>query len=136
MTNNNAAYKPQVELSGSAPTSTLQKLNSLFQQIDTSGKGHITKVQFEQSFSKLSLPISVKEIGQDGVLKKLDPNGTGIITKPEFIQRMASLFNQRVDPAKDDSADVKFTPATGQTSTSGISPLDGFFVGHIIDIEA
>ena len=70
--NHRAAYKPPVELSGSARTTTLQKLNNLFQQIDTSGKGHITKVQFEQSFSKLSLPVSVKDMGQEGVLKKLD----------------------------------------------------------------
>jgi len=130
-----AAYKPQVELSGNAPTTTLQKLNNLFQQIDTAGKGHITKAQFEQSFSKLSLPVSVKDMGQDGVLKKLDPNGTGIITKSDFIQRMAPLINQKVAPAKEDSASLKSTPAPDQTNTSEMSPLDGFVVGHIINIE-
>ncbi len=133
--NHSAAFKSQVELSGNSPTSTLQKLNNLYQQIDTTGKGQITKVQFEQSFNKLSLPASVKDMGQEGVLKKLDPNGTGVITKPEFIQRMAPLINQKVAPAKEDSADLKSTAASDQTNTGEMSPLDGFVVGHIIDVE-
>jgi Ca2+-binding EF-hand superfamily protein len=134
--NHRAAYKPQVSLSGNSQLSSQQRLNNLFQQIDTTGKGHITKAQFEQAFNKLSLPAAVKDLGPEVVLNKLDPNGAGIITKPEFMQRMEPLMNQKAAPAKEEAVEVKSTSESGQTNTDEMSPLDGFALGNIIDIKA
>ncbi len=93
--NNSATYKPQVNPVGVAQTSNTQRLGNIFQLIDTAGTGRISKAQFDQSFSNLSLPISVKEMGKDTVFGKLDPNGKGEITKQEFIQGMEPLMSQK-----------------------------------------
>ena len=136
--NHSAAYKPQVSSSGGSQTSPQQRLSNLFQQIDTAGTGRITKAQFEQAFSKLSLPTSGKEMGHEVVLSKLDPNGTGIITKPEFIQRMEPLINQKISSTKKPASAAEPEPPPAPPThgdPSEMSPLDGFVIGHIIDIS-
>lgn len=138
--NHKAAYKPQVASSSNAQISPQQRLNNLYQQIDTAGKGHITKAQFEQAFNKLSLPASVRDLGQEAILSKLDPNGSGIITKPEFMQRMEPLMNQKAAPpakAASSTSEAELLSATPtQVNSSEMSPLDGFALGHIIDVTA
>jgi hypothetical protein len=138
--NYNAAYKPQISLSGNTQASSQQKLNNLYQQIDTDGKGHITPTQFENSFSKLGLPANVKVMGSEAVLTKLDPNGTGVITKPEFFQRMESLINQKAaPPTYVGSTSKKPEPPpfpTAQGKPYEINLLDGLALGNNIDTSA
>jgi Ca2+-binding EF-hand superfamily protein len=90
-----------------------QKFSNLFQKIDSSGTGRITKAQFDQAFNTLNLPESVKVIGQDAAFGKLDPNGTGVVSKQEFIRGMESLMSQRTHQVhKDSPTEVKSTSAT------------------------
>jgi Ca2+-binding EF-hand superfamily protein len=89
-----------------------QKFSNLFQKIDTSGTGRITKAQFEQAFNTLNLPESVKGMGQDAAFGKLDPNGTGVVSKQEFIRGMESLVSQRTHQVSKDSPEAKSTSAS------------------------
>lgn len=150
--NHSAAYKPQVSSGGIAQVSPQQKLSNLFQQIDTDGKGRITKVQFEQAFSKLGLPAPVKNLGQEAILNKLDPNGTGVITKQDFIHRLEPLMNQKpASPAKaalnETKVEVKPTPtpvpksqannlATHLAPDEMASKVDSIVLGNIINTTA
>ena len=74
-------------------------------------------------------------MGQENILKKLDPNSTGVITKSDFIQRMAPLLNQKATPPKSEPAEVKPTPENEVSNANEMSPLDGFALGNIINIE-
>ncbi len=114
--NNSATYKPQVNAVGVAQTSNTQRLGNLFQQIDTSGSGQITRAQFNNAFSDLSLPISIKEMGKDAVFGKLDPNGTGTVTKQEFIKGMEPLMTQK------DSSTAKKSPVENKPAPSVKDP--------------
>jgi hypothetical protein len=143
---NSATYKPQVNAVGVAQTTNTLRLGNLFQQIDTSGSGRITKAQFDQSFGNLGLPISVKEMGKDIVFEKLDPNGKGTVSKQEFIKGMEPLMAQK------DSATVKKPPVETKPSPVVVPPespvaeknqpsdltptADVKGVGHIINITA
>ena len=80
--------------SASAPKPPAQKMANLFDQIDTSGSGTITKSQFEQAFSSLNPPASVKSAGADTVWSKLDPNGTGSVSKQDFVKSMVDTLKQ------------------------------------------
>ncbi len=109
-----------------APTSTSvsphQRISNLFQQIDSSGTGRITKAQFDQAFNKLNLPESVKGIGQDAAFSKLDPEGTGVVSKQEFMRGMESLMTQRTHQARKDSpAEAKSTPANKVQASNPVS---------------
>jgi hypothetical protein len=144
--NNSATYKPQVNGVGIAQASNTQKLGNLFQQMDTSGSGRISKAQFDQSFSNLSLPISVKEMGKDAVFAKLDPNGTGTVTKQEFIQGMEPLMSQKdVTLAKKPPVEARPIPVVKEpetqvasksqpNETSPAAEVKG--IGNIINITA
>ena len=153
--NHSAAYKPQVAASANSGVSPQQRLSNLFQQIDKAGTGRITKEQFEQAFSNLALPTSVKEMGKETVYKKLDANGTGTITKQDFIQKMESLMNQKVSSQAKDSSKETSREAPPETKPSLLTPkapespieaqiaatdkppaADGWAVGYIINTTA
>ncbi len=70
------------------------KMSNLFDQIDTTGSGTITKAQFEQAFQKLNPPGSFQAAGADAVWSKLDPNGTGSVSKQDFVNGMTTLMKQ------------------------------------------
>jgi hypothetical protein len=114
--NNSASYKPQVNPAGVAQAANTQRLGNLFQLIDTAGTGRITKAQFDQSFSNLSLPISVKEMGKEAVFGKLDPNGKGVVTKQEFIKGMEPLMTQK------DASSVKKSPVESKPNPQPKEP--------------
>jgi hypothetical protein len=140
--NHSAAYKAQIAAAGNSQPSVQQRLSNLFQQIDTAGTGRITNTQFEQSFSKLSLPKPVKDLGHEAILNKLDPAGKGVITKSDFIQKMELLMNQKsATPSKASSVETtqvskSATSNASQSASSEMSPLDGIVLGHIIDTTA
>lgn len=145
--NNSAAYKPQVTSAGGSQLTTQQKLSGLFQQIDTTGSGRITKAQFEHAFDKLTLPASVKEMGKEDVYKNLDPSGSGTVTKQDFIQGMAPLMTQKASANKAKESTIEAKPATApkvpeKTMASQYVPGDmppsseGWAVGYMINTTA
>ena len=74
--------------------SPTQKMSNLFDQIDTSGAGTISKSQFEQAFQTMNPPGSVQAAGADAVWSKLDPNGTGSVSKQSFVSGMTTTMAQ------------------------------------------
>ena len=78
----------------SAPMSPSRKMSNLFEQIDTSGTGTITKSQFEQAFQSMNPPASTKAAGADALWSQLDPNGTGQVTKADFTKGMTTAMKQ------------------------------------------
>jgi hypothetical protein len=143
---NSAAYKPQVASGGTSLASRQQKLNNMFQQIDTPGTGRITKTQFEQSFNKLSIPASVKELGSEAVFNKLDPSNTGAVTKQDFVHGMDLLMTRKdSSSSKEPQIEAKPTPApkapvittVTQNSPSDAPPTtEGRTIGNIINVTA
>ena len=70
------------------------KMSNLFDQIDTTGSGTITKSQFEQAFQNMNPPGSFQAAGADAVWSKLDPNGTGSVSKQDFVNGMTTMMKQ------------------------------------------
>jgi len=106
---------PQVWSGASGRMSPTQKMTSLFQQIDSSGSGSITKAQFEQAFQTLNPPKGFKDMGADATFSKLDPKGTGSVSKQDFVSGMTSLMSQ-MHHAHHHHGGGSVTPA--QTSTN------------------
>ena len=71
-----------------------QKMSALFDKIDTSGSGTITKSQFEQAFQTMNPPKGFQQSGADATWAKLDPNGTGSVSKQNFVSGMTSQISQ------------------------------------------
>lgn len=109
----------------SAPSSSAaaqQKISSIFNQIDSSGSGRITKAQFEQAFTKLSFPATVKSIGPEAVYSKLDPSGSGVVTKKDFIAGMESLMKSKsTQPTKQVQNESKPTSAPKSGEGNGVA---------------
>ncbi len=84
----------QVWSGASARMPPQQKMSKLFDQIDTTGSGTITKAQFEEAFQTMNPPAAFKLLGADAVFAKLDPNGTGSVSKSDFVSGMTSLMSQ------------------------------------------
>lgn len=101
------ASLPQVKAAGPGskpPVSPQQKMANLFQQIDTSNSGRITKAQFEQAFNKGVLPPAIKAAGVDAAFSKLDPSGSGSVSKQDFIKGMEAMAAYGVQPKKEVAA--------------------------------
>lgn len=146
ISNMRAASLPKVSSGPSPALSPQQKISNLFQQIDTSGTGRITKAQFEQAFNKLNMPVSVKGIGEEAAFSKLDPSGTGVVSKKDFIAGMESLITQKnLPPQKAIPVEAKSLPVTN-TSQNGVAaptapnlmtlPPTGKGIGNTINITA
>ncbi|HXU93361.1 MAG TPA: EF-hand domain-containing protein [Gallionella sp.] len=88
------AAMPQVVSGASMRMPPSQKMSNLFQQIDTSGTGSITKAQFDQAFQTLNPPKGFQQMGSNSIWSQLDPNGTGSVSKQDFINTMTSLMSQ------------------------------------------
>jgi hypothetical protein len=125
ISNMRAASVPKVA-SGASPTiSAQQKISNLFQQIDSSGSGRITKAQFEQAFSKLNLPSSVKSIGLEAAFSKLDPSGTGVVSKKDFILGMQSIIaSKNSQTQKSLPAEAKAIPLAKSTPSNVVAPIN------------
>ena len=70
------------------------KMSNLFDSIDTTSSGTISKSQFEKAFASKNPPASFKAAGADAVWSKLDPNGTGSVSKQDFISGMTTMMKQ------------------------------------------
>lgn len=98
-----------------------QKMTNLFNQIDTSGSGTISKAQFEQAFQNLNPPGPFKQAGADTVWQALDPNGSGQVSKQDFITNMKKMmveFRQSHQGASN----------AAQTASAGIQGLTDIIV--------
>jgi len=70
-----------------------QKMNSLFQKIDSGNVGSINQQQFTQAFNTLNPPAGFKAMGASTLFGALDPNGTGSVSKQEFVSGMTGLMS-------------------------------------------
>lgn len=146
ISNMRAASMPKVPASGASSVSPQQKIGNMFQQIDSSGTGRITKEQFEQAFDKLNLPASVKALGAEAAFSKLDPTGSGVVSKQDFVHGMTSLVSQKsTQPHKEAALEVKSSAAASapmknaasQNSSSNIPPPPaGGPIGNTINVAA
>jgi hypothetical protein len=82
-----------------------QKMSSLFDSIDTSGSGSITKAQFDQAFQSKNPPAVFQKQGADAIFASLDPSGTGSVSKQDFVAGMSKLMaSLRADNAGSSSS--------------------------------
>ena len=68
-----------------------QKMANLFDTMDSSGTGAITKTQLEEAFQTQNPPPGFKAMGADAIFAKLDPNNTGSVSQADFVSGMTSL---------------------------------------------
>lgn len=88
------AAMPQIVSGASMRMPPSQKMNSLFQQIDTNNTGSISKDQFMQAFQTLNPPKGFQQLGANAIWAKLDANGTGSVSKQDFVNGMTSMMSQ------------------------------------------
>jgi len=70
-----------------------QKMASLFDSIDSSGSGSITKTQFDQAFQSKTPPTAFQKQGADAIFGALDPSSTGNVSRQDFISGMSKLMS-------------------------------------------
>jgi Ca2+-binding EF-hand superfamily protein len=68
-----------------------QKMSNLFDKIDASGSGAITRSQFSRVFQALNPPVAIKKLGADTVFSSLDSSNSGSVTKQNFVSGMAKV---------------------------------------------
>jgi hypothetical protein len=69
----------------------VQKMAALFDKVDVSGSGSISKAQIDAAFKSTNPPPSIKALGADSLWAKLDPSGTGSVSKQDFTNVMTAL---------------------------------------------
>jgi len=102
-----------------------QKMSALFQKIDTSGSGTISKAQFEQAFQNANPPAAFKSMGADAIFSKLDPSGTGSVSKQDFINGMKSIMGQTHHHHQATGVNGGATPSPAQTLSGSLGALNG-----------
>ncbi len=88
----------------SSQTST-DTAQSLFNQIDTTGKGTINKTDLEAAVTKAG---GTKQAA-DALWAKLDPNKTGSLTEQQFAQSLSSLQQGAKANGSSDNSTVNIT---------------------------
>lgn len=122
-----AAAMPQAMSGASSRMAPQQKMSNLFQSIDTTGSGSISKAQFMQAYNSVNTPAAFKAIGAEAAYAKLDPTGSGKVSKQDFITGMKSMmtFGHR-------RHETAATPP--QTLTNSTAALNG--LGGSVSIKA
>src|ERR1700731_3277929 len=69
-----------------------QKMSDLFDSIDTSGSGSITRAQFDQAFQTKNPPAVFQQQGAAAFFESLDPGGSGSVSKQDFVATMSKLM--------------------------------------------
>jgi len=128
-------------ISGASPAAPpQQKMANLFNAIDTTGSGSITKAQFEQAFQSKSPPGVFKQQGADAIFAALDPNGTGSVSKSDFIsgmtQLMKSLRAAHVAPAIGSAATSLTTSLQSLGQIGGSAPNPNAPAGSVVNLSA
>jgi len=83
---------PHVMSGASAGMPPQQKMSNLFDKIDSSGSGSISRAQFDQAFQTLNPPSVFQQQGANAIFSALDPNGTGSVSKQDFVSGMSQLM--------------------------------------------
>jgi Ca2+-binding EF-hand superfamily protein len=87
-----------------------QKMSALFDRIDTSANGTITKPQLESALSSMKAPMVLKSSGADAIFSQLDTRGTGAISKQQFVQGMTSLISHMRNSSASESQAAPAAP--------------------------
>ena len=136
---------PQIVSGASKRGSKSHGLSGLFQSMDTTGSGSISKSQLQSALQNLRLPSSVKSLGADAIFNKLDPNKTGSVSKQDFISGLrkilADLNVQNTNPLQGSSSNPFTSLMSGAQSikaslTGGSSGSTGTSIGSIINTFA
>jgi Ca2+-binding EF-hand superfamily protein len=114
LSNNRTAHS--VSGANSTTTST-KKASSLFDQMDVTGIGSVSRNQFARNFKSLNLPSGIKSLGADKVFSALDASGKGAIGKKEFSSGMIKMLSAL--NASQTSAPQ--TPASAPTNLNGVT---------------
>lgn len=109
-----------------------QKMTTLFNQIDASGTGSISKSQFEQAFQSMNPTRPFQKAGVEAVWNALDPNGSGSVSKTQFVDSMTTLMKalRQADASPGVNAAA---PSAAQSVSNSRQDLDdlGSFVNKI-----
>ena len=117
-----------------------QKMSSLFDSIDSSGSGSITKAQFDQAFQSNNPPAVFQKQGADAIFSTLDPSGTGSVSKQDFVAGMSKLMaSLRADNAGSSSSSSSSSlgsslQALNQIDPSSVSPNAA--PGSLLNLQA
>jgi Ca2+-binding EF-hand superfamily protein len=115
-----------------------QKMSSLFDSIDTSGSGSITKAQFDQAFQSQNPPAVFQKQGADAIFASLDPSGTGSVSKQDFVAGMSKLMaSLRADNAGSSSSSSSLgssLQALNQIDPSSVAPNAA--PGSLVNLQA
>ena len=115
-----------------------QKMSSLFDSIDSSGSGSITKAQFDQAFQSNNPPAVFQKQGADAIFSSLDPSGTGSVYKQDFVAGMSKLMaSLRADNAGSSSSSSSLgssLQALNQIDPSSASPNAA--PGSLLNLQA
>lgn len=87
-------YGIQTMSGASARMPPAAKMTSLFNKIDRSGSGSITKSQFFQAFNTMRPTAGFKAMGADAVFSALDPYNSGSVSQSNFVAGMTNLMAQ------------------------------------------
>lgn len=87
-------YGIQTMAGASARMPPEAKMTSLFNKIDTSGSGSISKSQFVRAFNTMRPTAGFRAMGADAVFSALDPYNSGSVSQSNFVSGMTSLMAQ------------------------------------------
>lgn len=119
-----SATSAQVWSGASMRKPPAQTMANLFNKIDTSGSGSITKAQFESAFQSMNPPSGFKSQGADAVWAKLDPNGTGSVSKQDFTSSMTEQATQLRQGRHHTAGTEAVSPQTLSSSLQSLNDLD------------
>jgi hypothetical protein len=108
-------------MSGASSGGPQQKATSLYNSIDTSGTGSITRQQFNQAFATQNPPAVFQQQGAAAIFSALDPSGSGSVSKSDFISGMAQLM---VSLRSDGGLSSAPGPLPSQTASSSTQALN------------
>ena len=117
-----------------------QKMSSLFDSIDSSGSGSITKAQFDQAFQSNNPPAVFQKQGADAIFSSLDPSGTGSVSKQDFVAGMSKLMaSLRADNAGQSGSQPSASLTASLQSLNQIDPASvtpNAAPGSVINLQA
>jgi hypothetical protein len=100
-----------------------QKMSDLFDSIDSSGSGSITRAQFDQAFQTKNPPAVFQQQGADAIFASLDPSGSGSVSKQDFVATMSKLMaSLRADNAGPSGSQPSASLAASVQSLNQIDP--------------
>ncbi len=88
------SWAPQAMSGASMRAPPAQKMTNLFNKIDTSGSGSISKSQFMQAFQTMKPTSGFVAMGASAVYAALDPTQSGSVSKQSFVSGMTNLMAQ------------------------------------------